>query len=159
MKISILAAAATMALAAPVFADGHASGDAEAGEAAFGKNCKSCHMIVDAEGETIVKGGKAGPNLYGIYDRVLGSVEDFRYSKGIVALGETGAVWDEASFVAWTKDPSGYLTEELGKRERSKMSYKLRDEQDAADIWAYLVSVGPEVEKDDAEMDADADNG
>ena len=142
MKITVIAAAAAL-FAAPAFADGHASGDAEAGEAIYAKNCKSCHMIVDADGETIVKGGRAGPNQYGLFGRVLGSQEGFRYSKGLVALGETGAVWDEPSFVAWVQDPSGYLTDQLGKRERSKMSYKLRDEQDAADVWAYLVAVGP----------------
>ena len=106
---------------------------------------------MDADGETIQKGGKTGPNLYGIYDRVLGGVEDFRYSKGLLALAEQEAKWDEEAFVAWLKDPSGYLTEALGKRERSKMSYKLRDEQDAADVWAYLVAVGPEIEEDEAE--------
>jgi cytochrome c len=143
MKITVFAAIASAFLAAPAFADGHASGDAAAGEKVF-KKCKSCHMIVDADGTAIQKGGKTGPNLYGVYQRVAGSVDGFKYSKGLKAYGETGATWDEAMFVAWSADPSKYLSEQLGKKERSKMSFKLKDGDDAANLWAYLVSVGPD---------------
>lgn len=143
MKITAFAALASAFLVAPAFADGHATGDAAAGEKVF-KKCKSCHMIVDADGEAIQKGGKTGPNLYGIFGRTAGSVEGFKYSKGLKALGETGAAWDEASFVGWSADPSKYLTAQLGKKERSKMSFKLKKEDEAKNIWAYLVSVGPE---------------
>lgn len=143
MKMTAFAAIASAFLVAPAFADGHASGDAAAGEKVFAK-CKSCHMIVDDEGTAIQKGGKTGPNLYGIFGRVMGGVEGFRYSKGLAALAETGATWDEASFTEWSKDPSKYLTAQLGKKNRSKMSFKLKDADDKANIWAYLVSVGPQ---------------
>jgi cytochrome c len=143
MKITAFAALASAFLVAPAFADGHASGDAAAGEKVF-KKCKSCHMIVDADGTAIQKGGKTGPNLYGLYQRVAGSVDGFKYSKGLKAYRETGATWDEAKFVAWVADPSKYLTEQLGKKERSKMSFKLKNGDDAANLWAYLVSVGPD---------------
>lgn len=142
MKITVLAAAAAAFLAAPAFADGHATGDAVAGEKVF-KKCKSCHMIVDADGEAIQKGGKTGPNLYGVLGRVMGSQDGFKYSKGFKAVAETGMAWDEASFVEYVADPSKYLTKVAGKKERSKMSFKLKDGEDAANIWAYLVSVGP----------------
>ena len=57
--------AATM-LAAPAFADGHASGDVAAGEKAF-RQCVSCHVVVNDAGETLAgKKAKTGPNLYGI---------------------------------------------------------------------------------------------
>lgn len=143
MKITAYSAAAFVLLAGPVFADAHASGDAAAGEDAY-KNCKSCHMIVADDGTEIQKGAKTGPNLYAVSGRTMGTYEGFRYSKGLIAMGKEGRVWDEASFVAWVQDPSGYLSDELGGRERSKMSYKLGDAEDAANIWAYLVSVGPE---------------
>jgi len=29
------------------------------------------------------------------------------------------------------------------KKAKSKMSFKLKKEKDAANVWAYLVSVGP----------------
>ena len=57
-----------------------AGGDAAAGERGF-KKCKSCHMIVSDAGDTIVKGGKTGPNLYGVAGRQAGSVDGFRYGK------------------------------------------------------------------------------
>lgn len=59
---SILSAAAVLGLlAAPAFAEG----DPAKGEKGF-KKCKSCHMVVSDTGEAIVKGGKTGPNLWGI---------------------------------------------------------------------------------------------
>lgn len=131
-------------LGAPAFADGHASGDAEAGAKVFNK-CKACHMIADAEGNDIVKGGRTGPNLYGVYTRVAGTA-DFRYGDSIVQAGEAGLAWNEEEFVKYVADPKKYLAAYLDdKRAKSKMSFKLRDETDAADVWAYLVSVGPEV--------------
>jgi|TARA_B110000908_G_C10164034_1_gene407446 cytochrome c len=144
MKLTVVTAVAYTFLAVSAFADGHSTGDADAGKKVF-KKCKSCHMIVATDGEVIQKGGKIGPNLYGLSGRILGS-EGYKYSKGLVALGKTGAAWDEASFIDWSADPSKYLTEKLEKKERSKMSFKLKDADDAADIWAYLLSVGPKEE-------------
>ncbi|UWR28211.1 c-type cytochrome [Sulfitobacter sp. S223] len=129
---------------APVFADGHASGDAEAGEKVFNK-CKACHMIQDADGNDIVKGGRTGPNLYGIYTRTAGSA-DFKYGDSLVEAGEAGLAWDEEAFIGYVADPKKYLAEyNDDKRAKSKMSFKLRKADEAADVWAYLVSVGPEV--------------
>jgi cytochrome c len=136
-------------------ADAHVTGDAEAGEGVFAK-CKACHMIENAEGETIVKGGRTGPNLYGVFQRQAGTIESYenKYGDSLVEAGEAGLVWEEAPFVAYVLDPRGYLREYLDDpRARSKMSFKLRDEQDAKYVWAYLVSVGPEP---DLSMDAES---
>jgi len=140
----ILATLAAVTLAAPVFADGHATGDADAGEKVF-KKCKSCHMIVSDAGDTIQKGGKTGPNLWGLYQRVPGTA-DYKYGKDLVAAGETMPDgWDEATFVAYVADPRGWLREVTdNSKAKSKMSFKLKKEEDAANVWAYLVSVGPE---------------
>lgn len=142
MKFHITAAA-FVALAAPALAEGHATGDAEAGEKAF-RQCKACHMVIDDAGETIVKGGKTGPNLYGVMGRTAGSVEDFRYSDLIMAAGEKGLAWDEETFVGYTQDPTGWLKEYTGENGRGKMTYKARKEEDVVNIWAYLASIGPE---------------
>ena len=135
---------AALALAGPAFAEGHASGDAAAGEKVFNK-CKSCHMIVSDSGDEIVKGGRTGPNLYGVMGRVPGSVEDFRYGDDLVKAGETLADgWNEEAFVAYVQDPRGWLRETLDdSKARSKMSFKLNKADEAANVWAYLVSVGP----------------
>lgn len=147
MKLLAATALGMAMLSTPVFADGHATGNAEAGEKVFNK-CKACHMIQDAEGTDIVKGGRTGPNLYGLYTRVAGST-DFKYGDSIVQAGEAGLAWDEANFVSYVADPKKFLAEyNDDKRAKSKMSFKLTNAGDAADVWAYLVSVGPEVKAD-----------
>jgi cytochrome c len=143
--IRTLAAIAALTLAAPAFADGHSTGDAEAGEKLY-KKCKSCHMIVSSDGEVIQKGGKSGPNLYGVIGMTAGSVEGFKYSKDLLAAGEAGLVWDEALLAEWTKDPKAFLKDFLDSgKAKSKMSFKLK--KGGEDVAAYLASVGPVVEE------------
>ncbi|MBD3665464.1 c-type cytochrome [Sulfitobacter aestuariivivens] len=150
MRLLSMAALATGLMTTTAFADGHATGDAEAGEKVFSK-CKACHSIVDADGEAIQKGGRNGPNLYGIFERVAGSDEEFgkKYGDDLVAAGEGGLVWIEEAFVPYVQDPRAFLRETLDdSKARSKMTFKLRDEEDAANVWAYLVSVGPAPEEE-----------
>ncbi|MFZ7091045.1 c-type cytochrome [Primorskyibacter sp. 2E233] len=142
MKLKIITTIAAATLATGAFADSHAgTGDAEAGAKEFGK-CKSCHMIEDAEGNSIVKGGRTGPNLYGVIGRTAGTYEGFSYGADLVAAGEAGLVWDEENFVEYVQDPKKFLAEYLdNKSARSKMSFRLRKGME--DVYAYLVSVGP----------------
>ncbi|MEO1107168.1 MAG: c-type cytochrome [Pseudomonadota bacterium] len=125
-------------LALPVYAEG----DAEAGKKAFNR-CKSCHMIADPAGDVIVKGGKTGPNLYGIAGRTAGTLEGFKYGDSIVAAGENGLVWDEETFVAYSQDPRAFLKEYLDDTAaKSKMSFKLKS--GGEDVYAYILSVSGE---------------
>ncbi len=135
MKYTVLAAFALASVSTTAFAEG----DAAAGEKVF-KKCKSCHMIVSDAGDTIVKGGKTGPNLYGVAGRTAGTIDGFRYGDSLVAAGEKGLVWDEASFVAYVQDPKGYLGEYLDDgAARSKMSFRLKKGME--DVYAYLAQV------------------
>ena len=137
---SVFAIAAATLIAGPVFADGHAaSGDAAAGEAVFAK-CAACHVVMNEEGETLAgKRAKTGPNLYNLAGKPAASNEDFRYGKDALAAGEAGLVWTEANFVAYVQDPTAFLREFLdNNRARSKMSFKLRGEEDAINLYAYL---------------------
>ncbi|GAA6163125.1 hypothetical protein NBRC116590_08290 [Pelagimonas sp. KU-00592-HH] len=134
MKTLFAVAAATIAFAAPAFAEG----DAAKGEKAF-KKCKACHTIVSPEGETIYKGGKTGPNLYGVIGRAVGS-EDFKYGAGLVEAGEAGVVWTEELVAAYVADPKAWLGDN-GYAAKSKMSFKLK--KGGADVAAYLASVAP----------------
>ncbi|MGJ8544936.1 MAG: c-type cytochrome [Sulfitobacter sp.] len=130
--------------AGPGFAQEADSGDAAAGEKAFGK-CRSCHTIEDDAGDVILRGGRSGPNLYGVAGRVAGTVEGFRYGDALVAAGEAGLAWGAAEFTPYLIDPKGFLVEYLEDRKaKTRMGFRLKDPQDAADIWAYLLSVGPE---------------
>ena len=141
MKSTLAVALLTGSLAGPLYADGHASGDAAAGEKAF-RQCKACHMIADADGNAIAKGGKTGPNLYGLAGRTAGAAEDFtRYRDSLVAAGEAGLVWDEEQFLAYVADPKAYLQSYLNDDSaKSGMSFKLRKDEDGLNIWAYIVS-------------------
>ena len=125
MKVLSVAALGFAALAMPAFADGHASGDAAEGESVF-KKCRSCHMIVADDDTVIQKGGKTGPNLYGIYQRVPGSVDGFRYGKSLASVAEGGIMddgWNEEQFVSYVADPKAWLVEVLDdSKAKSKMS-------------------------------------
>ena len=145
MKSRIMTAMAAIALGTGAAAQ---SGDAEAGERTFNQ-CKACHMIQDADGEMIVRGGRTGPNLWGVIGRTAGSVEGFRYSDALVTVGENGYSWDEEGFIAYTQDPTGWLREKTGDDSaRGKMAYRVRKAEDAADVWAYLASVSPAPDMD-----------
>lgn len=134
MKKFILLGLTVTSLAAPAFA-----GDPAAGETAY-KKCKACHSIIAPDGTEIQKGGKTGPNLYGVIGRGIASDPDFKYGESIAALGATGAVWDEASLAAYTANPTEYLKTALGDAAaKSKMSFKLAS--GGEDVAAYLASV------------------
>ncbi len=143
MKRLTVAAASLFLLAPMAHAAGHASGDAAAGEDVY-KKCRSCHMVESADGDTIQRGGRTGPNLWGIVGRQAGTYEGFRYSDVMVEAGEAGLVWTEEEFVKYVADPTPYLREYTGDSSaRGKMTFKLGDATDAADVWAYLASVSP----------------
>lgn len=136
MKLAILSAAASVALGTPLLA----AGDAAKGEADF-KKCRACHMIVADDGTEIVKGGKTGPNLYGVIGRTAGSVADFKYSEIMAAAGAKGLVWSEETLVSYLPDPSKFLEEFTGDASgKSKMTFKLP--KGGEDLAAYLASLG-----------------
>jgi len=147
MNKSYLLAAAVGLFATPVFSDGHATGDAEAVEAAF-RQCQTCHVVQNDDGEVLAgRKAKTGPNLFGLTGRTAGTVDGFRYRPSIVEAGEGGLVWDEETFVAYVQDPTAFLREVLDDdKARSGMSFKLRKEEDARNIWALIVSLSPEPE-------------
>ncbi|BBU55388.1 hypothetical protein KU6B_16530 [Mameliella alba] len=106
------------------------------------------------EGDEIQKGGKVGPNLYGVAGRTAGTYEDFNYSDSMVAAGEAGLAWDEEHFVPYVRNATDFLKDYLDDSSaRGKMTFRARSDEDAANVWAYLVSVGPEPEMDEASAD------
>lgn len=144
---SIATALAFAAVATSAVAESHVTGDASAGETAF-KKCVTCHVVVDDEGNLLAgKKAKTGPNLYGVIGRQAGIVEGFRYGKSIVEAGEAGLIWEQDEFAAYVQDPKKFLQEFLdNKKARSKMSYKVRGEEDAINLAAFLASFSPVVE-------------
>ena len=136
MSNPLFVALALSLLAAPAFA----AGDAAKGENEF-KKCKACHSIVGADGTAIQKGGKTGPNLYGVIGRQVAS-EDFDYGESIKAVGATGAVWTEEELAAYVANPTEWLKVKLDDpAAKSKMTFKLA--KGGEDVAAYLASVAP----------------
>lgn len=115
-----------------------AEGDPDAGAKQFNK-CKACHKIESDEGEVIVKGGKTGPNLYGVIGRSVGST-DYNYGPGLKEAAVDDVIWSEKMLAAYVADPKNWLKSQ-GYTNKSKMSYKLRT--GAGDVAAFLSSVGP----------------
>jgi cytochrome c len=139
IKTRILATLAAVALAAPVLAEG----DAASGETQF-KKCKSCHMIANGD-EILFKGGKTGPNLYGIVGGPVGAQEGFKYGTGLIALNEAGETWTEESLVAFIADPKKYVKEATGDSGvKTKMTFKLKKKGE--DVAAFLATFGPAAE-------------
>lgn len=142
----IMLTVATVAFASSA----QAEGDADAGRKAFGK-CKSCHQVVSPEGEVLIKGGRTGPNLYGVIGREAAAT-DFKYSKTFKALAETGVIWDETSLAEFVKDPRGYLKAQ-GTDGKTRMTFKLK--KGGEDVAAFLASLSPAPEVT-AEVEGDA---
>ncbi len=147
MKRNIVLAVAATLLSAPMaMADAHgASGDAAAGEAAF-RQCIACHVVVNEAGDTLAgRNARTGPNLYGVPGAAIAHVEDFRYSPGLTALNEAGTIWTEENFVAYVQDPTSYIREATGDNgARGAMAFRVRSEEDAINLYAYLASLSAE---------------
>lgn len=137
----------SMGLAGPAQAsdleDAVEAADASAGEAQF-RRCMSCH--------TVEEGGptRQGPNLWGIVDRQIGSVEGFRYSRALAGSEET---WTLENLNAFIENPRA-------ARPGTNMSFPgLRREGDRMDLLAYLqtLQAGSDAEEesgDEAAMES-----
>ena len=139
IRPAIFAAVAAMFAfpAIPAFAEG----DVAEGEKLTAKRCKSCHMISDGD-NVILKGGKTGPNLFGVVGRTAGSADFKRYGDDLKAAGEAGLVWNEETLMGYLEDPRKYLRAFLDdKKAKSKMSFKLKKEDQRAAVAAYLASL------------------
>ena len=99
-----------------------AMGDISSGEKIF-KKCAACHSIL--------KGGKnkIGPALYSVVGRKIGSVDDYKYSKALMAYEK------EWNF----EELNGFLIKPAKWIKGTKMAYAgLRKEKDRASIIMYL---------------------
>ena len=152
---------AGLLMAAPALAESHdplaPTGDIADGEKAF-KKCIACHVVRDGDGNTLAgRKGKSGPNLYALAGNTAGTVEGYKYGKSMVKAGEGSddfepLVWSEETFVGYVMDPKKFLREYLGdKKARAKMTFRVKKEEDAKNLYAFLHSLAPPMAAEDTE--------
>lgn len=120
-----------------------AQGDAEAGAQIF-KRCAACHMV----GPNAKK--RIGPVLNDLFGRQAGSMEDFKYSPVMKALGEAGLTWTPEVFSGYVGNPRKWLpakAAEMGldcgdlSNCRNSMAFAgLKKQKQLDDVIAYLLT-------------------
>lgn len=89
------------------------------------KLCSSCHLLEEGAGHLV------GPNLYGMFDRKVGEMDGFTYSK---VLQEADFEWTPEQVDAWLADPRGFL-------KGNRMSFTgVRKPADRTAVIAYMMS-------------------
>ena len=120
-RISLTVAAAVLCTAAAA----DQFGDAVAGEVVY-KKCKSCHQIGQGAQHRI------GPHLNGIFGRIAGTHDDFRYSKALQRAGTSGLEWHADTLSAFIENPRSLAS-------GTRMSFKgIKSEADRLNLIAYL---------------------
>ena len=120
-KSAAIAVLGLAALATPSQADG----DAGAGEKVF-KKCAACHAVGEGAKH------KVGPELNDLIGRTAGTAEGYKYSAPMVAAGEGGLVWDDATLAQYLANPKAMV-------KGTKMAFAgLKKDDEIANVLAYL---------------------
>ena len=102
-----------------------AAQDSAAGEKVFKIQCAACHSAVAGK-----KG--VGPNLFGVFGRLAGSLPDFHYT---AANKDSGLTWDAATLDRYLQAPRTVVP-------GTTMTYVgLKNDTQRADLIAYLATV------------------
>ena len=99
-----------------------AIGSVEHGQKVF-KKCSACHSIK--------KGGRnnIGPALYNVLGRNIGALEDYKYSKALIAFGKDWTFEEMNNFLI---KPTSYI-------KGTKMAFAgLKKEKDRASVILYM---------------------
>ena len=114
----------TCLLCGPVAAQQGYTGDAKLGEVVF-EACLPCHSKTPGE-------HMAGPTLYGLFGRRMGSAEGYEYSEELAA--ETH-IWDSGLLSAWLVDPTILIPDTMMHIDG------LETRQDIENVIAYIATL------------------
>ncbi|SDG40172.1 Cytochrome c2 [Roseospirillum parvum] len=143
MMVTATLIVGTLATVAPVSTSGALAQDAARGARLAAEHCARCHYLTPELGNSDI-----GPGLVGVTNRPPGSGaagpgpandsypygEDFKQAMALNPWQWTGQTLD-----AYIRDPTLFLRQRLGRKEaRSKMTYKIPDPGDRADIIEFL---------------------
>src|SRR6056297_2648392 len=102
-----------------------ASADVGNGERLY-RRCQACHKLEDGA-------NGVGPHLYGVVGRDIAGVDGFNYSDALKGLD---GAWTLDQLSAWIENPREFAP-------GNRMGFAgLKDEQDRADLMAYLQTIG-----------------
>jgi cytochrome c len=137
MSKCLAAVSALVILGSVAVADEHAAGDPNKGEAVF-KKCKACHKIGDGAANG------AGPHFNNLIGRTAGVVEGYKYGSDLSAAGEAGLIWTAELVSEFIENPKEFLRSFMDDSSaKSKMILKFKDENDRADVVAYIALFSP----------------
>lgn len=107
-----------------------ASASPEQGQSAARK-CQACHNFGQGEGN------KAGPELYDVVGRVIGSHPGFAYSEDMQARSATGDTWTYEALDKFLAAPKADMPS-------TKMNFPgVKSPEERANILAYLATLSP----------------
>lgn len=106
------------------------AGDADAGSKVFRK-CAACHNAEEPK-------NKVGPHLVGIIERPIASLEDYKYSKAMIAFAEADKVWNEELMREYFAAPRAVVR-------GTRMAFVgLKKQKDLDNLIAYFKSLESE---------------
>lgn len=109
------------------------AGDSSRGAELYVRRCGACHSLDQ---------NRIGPRHRNVFGARAGAVNDYPYSQ---ALKNLDVVWDQNNLNRWLENPPSMAP-------GTRMGFRLADDQERADIIAYLKSVSePKTEAVDQE--------
>lgn len=119
--------------------------DAGAGKKLF-KKCAACHAVGPKARN------KVGPHLNDLFGRSAGSIEKFKYSKAMKAVGGKGLVWTDDTVAELITKPRKFI-------KGTKMAFSgMKKETDRNNLIAYLKTFSTGSEATDAVISETGDH-
>ncbi len=105
------------------------------------RDCRTCHAVTAPDGTERARGGRSGPNLWGIANRPLAGDSEYRfYSDDLKLAGQRGLRWSEANFMAYLAEPTQFLRAATANPQaESGMHVQLRS--GGRELFQYLQSL------------------